>query len=166
MVLVKSKPLPLVQLLSMSFEDKLSDNTLTTLMDKLGELEILEIMMNTDFKLLIHSQLYGLPNSDYHGKLEEMEEMEDLMDSHAQDQVLDQQVLEPLLQLAQLALSSRTSTERKLALQLEPAQEWKLPHKFHKLVKTSLGEHTNQETHGTFIAPPAGDDLFKPKLLS
>lgn len=163
MVLVKSKPLPLVQLLSMSFEDKLSDNTLTTLMDKLGELEILEIMMNTDFKLLIHSQLYGLPNSDYHGKLEEME---DSMDSHAQDQMLDQQVLELLLQLAQLALSSRTSTERKLALQLEPAQELKLPHKSHKLAKTSLGEHTNQETHGTFIAPPAGDDLFKPKLLS
>ena len=163
MVLVKSKLLPLVQLLSMSFEDKPSDNTSITLTDNLGELEILEIMINTDFKLLIHSQLYGLPNSDYHGKLEEME---DSMDSHAQDQVLDQQVLELLLQLAQLALSSRTSTERKLALQLEPAQELKLPHKSHKLAKTSLGEHTNQETHGTFIAPPAGDDLFKPKLLS
>jgi hypothetical protein len=146
----------------MLLEDKLSDNTLITLTDKTGE-ETSEIMNNTDFKLLIHSQLSGLPNSDYHGKLEEME---DSMDSHAQDQVLDQPVLELLLQLAQLALSSRTSTERKLALQLEPAQEWKLPLKFHKLVKTSLIEHTNQETYGTFIAPPAGDDLFKPKLLS
>lgn len=111
MVQEKLMPLPLVQLLYMSLEDKLSDNTFKLLMVKELVPPTLSVELITDFKLLIHSHQHGPPNSDTQMFLQDQDQDQDLAsqeEDHHQAEVLSQALatLDSLLRM----LKETTST--------------------------------------------------------
>ena len=157
-------PLPLVQLLYMSLEDKLSDNTFKLLMVKELVPPTLSVELITDFKLLIHSHKFGLPNSAYQVLEEQFLEQ----DGHQLPVVMELVQLqvpllvgEPLLALMLMDSLLKMPREIMSALTLEDAQESnQLPH-YLKLDKLLPGEEPHQVLEDTVsMLPHAGDDLL------